>query len=188
MDCFLRRIIKVSYLLTYPNDQRKKCYFLSNCSGIQTHSCLICKWTQLFCQIVFYLEHSPSPPNCSKDYWKLLPSLLSIIWPGLVTSWVVFQKIYSKMYLVSCTNTHHDVADSVNHGMVKNTKTLISWERNITYLLSNNKKINLCFRRQILRSYLFVAEVTFTLTLRKTLFLGWLLKKSHIQIKHLYGY
>ena len=26
------------------------------------------------------------------------------------------------MYLVSCTNTHHDVTDLVNHGMVKNTK------------------------------------------------------------------
>ena len=34
-----------------------------------------------------------------------------------------FQKIYSKMYLVSCTNTHRDVTDSVNYGMVKNTKT-----------------------------------------------------------------
>ena len=29
------------------------------------------------------------------------------------------QKIYSKMYLVSCTNTHRDVIDSVNHWMVK---------------------------------------------------------------------
>ena len=33
------------------------------------------------------------------------------------------QKIYSKMYLVSCTDTHHDVTDSVNYGMVENTKT-----------------------------------------------------------------
>ena len=30
---------------------------------------------------------------------------------------------YSKIHLVSCTNTHHDVTDLVNHGMVKNTKT-----------------------------------------------------------------
>ena len=30
------------------------------------------------------------------------------------------------MHPVSCTNTHHDVTDLVNHEMVKNTKTLIS--------------------------------------------------------------
>ena len=29
------------------------------------------------------------------------------------------QKIYFKMYPVSCANNHHDVADLVNHGMVK---------------------------------------------------------------------
>ena len=28
-----------------------------------------------------------------------------------------------KKYTVSCTNTHHDVTDLVNHEMVKNTKT-----------------------------------------------------------------
>ena len=27
------------------------------------------------------------------------------------------------MYLVSCTNTHRDITDSINHGMVKDTKT-----------------------------------------------------------------
>ena len=32
-------------------------------------------------------------------------------------------KIYSKIQVVSGTNTHRDVADSVNHKMVKNTKT-----------------------------------------------------------------
>ena len=54
---------------------------------------------------------------------KLLPLLVCINWSSLVTSRVVVQKIYSKIYLVSCTNTHLDVTDSVNHGMVKNTKT-----------------------------------------------------------------
>ena len=64
------------------------------------------------------------------------------------------------MYLVSCTNTHHDVTDSVNHGMVKNTKIWISWEWNIIF--PRNKKItNLCLRWHILRSYRFVEEVTF---------------------------
>ena len=29
----------------------------------------------------------------------------------------------SKMHLISCTNTHCDVTDLVNNGMVKNTKT-----------------------------------------------------------------
>ena len=77
-----------------------------------------------------------------------------------MTPWVVVQKIYSKMYLVSCTNTHRDVTDSVNHGMVKNKKTWISWERNIIFL-RNKSILNLCLRWHILRSYCFVAEVTF---------------------------
>ena len=112
------------------------------------------------CWIKKDLESSRSPPNCSKDYRKLLPLLISINWPSLVTSWVVVQKIYSKMHLVSCTNTHCDVTDLVNHEMVKNAKTWISWERNIIFL-RNKKILNLWFRRHILRSYRFVAEVTF---------------------------
>ena len=67
------------------------------------------------------------------------------------------------MHLVSCTTTHGDVTDLVNHGMVKNTKTWISWEQNIIFL-RNKKILNLCFRWHILRSYCFVAEVTFKLT------------------------
>ena len=70
------------------------------------------------------------------------------------------QKIYSKMHPVSCTNIHHDVTDLLNHGMVKNTKTWISWERNIIFL-RNKKILNLCLRWYILRSYRFVAEATF---------------------------
>ena len=77
-----------------------------------------------------------------------------------MTSWVVVPKIYSKMHFVSCTNTHCDITDLVNHGMVKNTKTWISWERNIIFLWSK-KTLNLCFRWHILRSYCFVAEITF---------------------------
>ena len=64
---------------------------------------------------------------------------------------------------VSCTNTHPNVTDLVNHEMFKNTKTRISWERNIT-LLWNKKILNLCLRWHILRSYRFVAEGTFTFT------------------------
>ena len=80
--------------------------------------------------------------------------------PSLVTSWVAVQKICAKMHLVSCTNTRHNVTDLVNNGMVKNTKTPITWERNITFL-RNKKIINLCFRWHILTSYDLVVEVTF---------------------------
>ena len=78
----------------------------------------------------------------------------------MVTSWVVVQKIYSKMHLASCTNNHRDVTDLVNHGMFKDTKTWISWERDIIFLRSK-KILNLCLRCHIFRSYHFVAEVTF---------------------------
>ena len=64
------------------------------------------------------------------------------------------------MHLVLCTSTHSDVADFINHGMVKTTKTWISWEPNITFL-QNKKFFNLYLRWHILRSYCFVVEVTF---------------------------
>ena len=54
------------------------------------------------------------------------------------------------MHLVSSTNTHHDVTDLVNHGMIENIKTWISWKRNIIFV--RNKKM---------RNNCFVAEVTF---------------------------
>ena len=106
------------------------------------------------------MESSPSPPNCLKDHWKLLPLLISINWLSLVTSWVLVQKIYSKMYLVSCTNTPCDITDLVNHGKVRNTKTWISCKPNIIFL-QNKIILNLCLRWNILRSYHFVVEVTF---------------------------
>ena len=49
------------------------------------------------------------------------------------------------MHLVACTNTHYDVTDFVDPGMVKNTKTLIPPERKITFL-RNKKDLNLCLR------------------------------------------
>ena len=45
-----------------------------------------------------------------------------INWQNLVTSRFAVQNIYSKTHPFSCTNTHHDVTDLVNHGMVKNIK------------------------------------------------------------------
>ena len=131
------------------------------------------------CWIKKDLEPSPSLPNCSKDYLKLLPLLMSINWPSLVTSWVVVQKKSSKMYLVSFTNSHCDVTDTVIHGMVKNTKPWISWERNISFLW-NQKILNLCHRWHNLRSYCFVAEVTFNKnnSILNVAHLGWETKKT----------
>ena len=111
------------------------------------------------CYIIKDLELSPSPPNCSNNSWKLSPLFISINWPCLVTSWVVVQKIQSKMHPLSCTNTHHDVTDFVNDGMVKNTKPWISWEWNMAFL-RNKKNLNLYLIWHILRSYHFLAEVT----------------------------
>ena len=56
--------------------------------------------------------------------------------------------------------THHDVTDLVHHRMVKNTKPWISWKRNIIFY-EIKKILNLCLRVHILRSYRFLAEVTF---------------------------
>ena len=73
-----------------------------------------------------------------------------------------FKRYIPKMHRLSCTNADHDVTDLVNHEIVKNTKTWISWERYITFL--PNKKIpNLCLWWHIFRSYHFVAEVIFKL-------------------------
>ena len=47
------------------------------------------------------------------------------------------------MHLVSCTNTHHDVSDLVNHGMTKNRKTLEYLEDG-TYLFYEIKKFLTC--------------------------------------------
>ena len=49
------------------------------------------------------------------------------------------QKIYSKTHPLSCTDTHHDVTDLINHGMVKDTKNLNSLRTEHNF--STNKKI-----------------------------------------------
>ena len=69
------------------------------------------------------MEKDLEPNPVLQIVQKIIALDLSINWPSLVASQVVVQKIYSKMYLVSCINTHHDVTDYVNHGMVKNAKT-----------------------------------------------------------------
>ena len=70
------------------------------------------------------------------------------------------QKIYSNIHPILCTNSHHDFKDLVNHEMVKNAKTWICWERNITFPLNTNI-LNFCLKRHILRNYCFVVDVIF---------------------------
>ena len=95
------------------------------------HNWLLSNWSRLL--IWKGPELSPSPLNRSKNFRIILSLLISFNWPSLVGYWVVIQKIYSKIHPISCTTTHHDVTDLVNHGMVK--------------------------RWYIFRSYNFVAEV-----------------------------
>ena len=54
------------------------------------------------------------------------------------------------MHPVSCTNTHQDITELVNPGIVKNTKTWTSGEREIPFL--QNKKILDRFERLLLCS------------------------------------
>ena len=108
-----------------------------------------------------------------KRAWNLAPVLqiVQVIPENYCSCWYLsigqvwrLDELWFKWYIqkctVLCTNTHHDVTDLLNHGMVKNTKTWISWERNITFLW-NKKILNLCLRRHFLWSYCFVAEITF---------------------------
>ena len=110
------------------------------------------------CLIENNLELNPSPPNCSIDSWKLLSFFIYIKWLSLVTN-----KLF-KSYIQKCTLPYELIlimtSDLVNHGMVKNTKALISWEWNKNYL-QNKKTLNLCIIWLILRSYRLVAKVTF---------------------------
>ena len=95
----------------------------------------------------------------TENYRPFLYLLTSQVW------WLL--ELWLKIYIQKCTlshvlntNTQRDVTDLVNHRMVKNTKTWISWEGNIIFLW-NKKILNLCFRWHILRSYSFVVEVTY---------------------------
>ena len=88
------------------------------------------------------------------NYFFCLYLLIGQVW--------LLNKLWFKRYSmhpVSCTNIHYEITDLLNQGMVKNTKTWISWERNITFLWIE-KDLNLCLRWHILSSYCFVAEVT----------------------------
>ena len=102
---------------------------------------------------------------------------ISIIWPSLVNSLVVVQKIYWKIHPVSHTNTHHHILDLENHGMVKITKTWMYWEQNrtelfykITFLTCTSddtcwENIILCWRWLLTAEAPDIVLVSFLLTL-----------------------
>ena len=71
-----------------------------------------------------------------------------------------FKRLHKNVRSIWCTNAHHDVTDLVNHGMITNWKTWISWEWNITFPW-NKKVLNQQLRRHFLKSYRFVTQVTF---------------------------
>ena len=67
-----------------------------------------CYWViRVVCKIEKCLELSPSSPNHSKHFRKILPLPIYIDWQNLV-SWVEFLKIYWKIHPDLCTNTHHN--------------------------------------------------------------------------------
>ena len=70
----------------------------------------------------------PLQPICgtSPQPSKLFIRFMRLIALANIYQLSKFGDLMSCVHPVSCTNTHHDVTDLVNHGMVKNTKTLIS--------------------------------------------------------------
>ena len=101
------------------------------------------------------LELSPSPPNCSKDSWKLLVLFCLYLSTGQVW-WIneFWSKIYIQECSCTCTNNHLDVTNLANHGMV--ILNIMKTENSFSM-----EFLNLFLRWHILRSYLFVAKVTF---------------------------
>ena len=64
------------------------------------------------------------------------------------------------MHSDSCTNTHHDFTDLINHGMVKNIKTfnILRTENNFSMKQKNSSSVP---QMTHLRGYRFAVEVTF---------------------------
>ena len=56
-------------------------------------------------------------------------------------------KMYSKMHPDSCTNTHHDVRDLVNHELIKRTVHDVSMKQKNSYpvpQIANSEKLLFC--------------------------------------------
>ena len=100
-----------------------------------------------------------------KRTWNLVPVLqrfmkVILVYIYRLAKFGGLMSCGSKDILKNAPCLMHDITDLVNHGLVKNTKHWISWEQNRTFL-QKKKILNLCLRCHILRSYCFVAEVTF---------------------------
>ena len=77
------------------------------------------------------MNHESQPvklnPAQSSNLLKRLLKIIALVYIyqlaqfGDLMSWG--SKDILKMHPVSCTNTHHDIIDLVNHGMVKNGET-----------------------------------------------------------------
>ena len=120
------------------------------------HNWLLSNWRRLLklqrtWNLVLVLQIVQKIP---KGYWPCLYLSVGKVW------WLMSCGSKDIFKNAPCTYTHHGITNLVNHGMVKNTKDRTSWERNTTFL-KNKKILNLCLTWHILRSYCFVAEVTF---------------------------
>ena len=78
----------------------------------------------------------------SEKYYLWLYLSIDQVW-WLNKQWC---KRHSKMH--PCTNADHDITDLVNRGVVKNTKTWISWEWNIHF-----EKLSFCSGGNLSRTW-----------------------------------
>ena len=117
------------------------------------HNWLLSNWSRLL-----NWKGSETQPQSSKSF-KRFQKNIALACIHHLTKFGGLMSCGLKIHPVSCTNAHHDVTDSVNHEMVKNTKTWISQDWNMTFLW-NKKNLNLCLRWHISSGYGLVA-VTF---------------------------
>ena len=75
-------------------------------------------------------------PGTWPQFSTLFKRFLKIIALVYISQLAKSGKFWFQRYIQKCTLSHYDLTASVNHGIVKNTKTWISWERNTTFLRS----------------------------------------------------
>ena len=109
------------------------------------------------------LDLGLSPANHAKYFLKIFSMTVS---PIFITSQCRIQKIYSKMYVTLCANTHNDITAFEVNGIVWNTtKMNISrTERNF----SMKQTLKLCRKDCIFRIYVLIVEVTLIWSLKPT--------------------
>ena len=62
----------------------------------------------------------------SSELFKRFLKIIDLVYMCQLAKFGDLMSCGSKMHPDSCTNTHHDVTDLINHEIVKNTKTWIS--------------------------------------------------------------